>query len=342
MKKRDLKKKDNIVLFPDLDQRLLEKGLDSVQEKNYYEAISYFKEAMELNAENSEIQIGLIISYYELGSLHQAKDIAKNMLDQGMGDYIHVLDLYLMILVQLHEYEEIVTTIEVLLEDHQIPVNKIEHFSKMLDFSRRMALSVNNKEEENEMENVHPIGRKLELTSLQDANEQMVLISKLANQNIRPYIDEIKEYLVSEDGSPFLKTLLLNILKEQEYDKELSVYKFKRTINIIPSMLEDMQSQSQFIEIKNIVRETLENEDPVLFENIKVLLERQFFLLYPLKLELFTAKTWAAAYHFIINEYYGQEEKISLYSSIYGVNEAEIEEANCFIKSLEEISYSNI
>ncbi|WP_445489637.1 tetratricopeptide repeat protein [Niallia sp. 03133] len=342
MKKRDIKKKDNIVFFPDLDQRLLGKGLDAVQEKKYYEAISYFKEAMEFSPENSDIQIGLILSYYELGSLNQAKEIAKNMLDQGLGDYIHVLDLYLMILVQLHEYDEIIATIEVLLEDRQIPANKIEHFSKMLDFSRRMGLSTTDKEDKKQEDLNYPIGEKLELTSIQDTNKQMMLISKLANQNIRPYIEEIKEYLATEEGSPFLKTLLLNILKEQEYHKEVAVYKFNRYINVVPSMLEDIQAQSQFSEIEVALKETLEHEDPVLMENIKVLLERQFFLLYPFKLEIFTNRTWAAAYHFVMKEYYGQEEEIASYCDIYSVNEHEMEEAISFIKSLEEISYPNI
>ncbi|MGP7816797.1 tetratricopeptide repeat protein [Niallia sp. 01092] len=342
MKKRDLKKKDNIVFFPDLDQRLLEKGLEAIQEKNYHKAISFLKEALELNAENSEIQIGLIVSYYELGSLHEAKAMAKNMLDQGLGDYIHVLDLYLMILVQLHEYAEIVTTIEVLLEDHQIPANKIEHFSKMLDFSRRMALSENDQANEHVTRSKHAIEEKLDLSSIKDENEQMMLIAKLANQNIRSYMDEIKVYLLSEDGSPFLKTLLLNILKEQEYDKELTVHKFNRTINVIPIMLEDLQSQPQFEEINHILKGNLEHEDPVLLENIKALLERQFFQLYPFKLERFSNKAWAAAYHFVMEEYYGQEKGIASYSSLYGVNEADIEEAKTFIKSLEEISYPNI
>ncbi|PKG21662.1 tetratricopeptide repeat protein [Niallia nealsonii] len=344
MSERDKKKKDNIVLFPDLDQRFLEKGLQSIQKKSYYEAISFFKEALSLNTTNSEVQIGLILAYYELGSLHQAKDIAKNMLQSGLGDYIHVLDLYLMILVQLHEYEEIVATIEVLLEEHRIPAEKLEHFSKMLDFSRRMALSTIKKEEvdENyytEEENNYP---KLNLYSLQNSNEQMKFIAKLHHQNVRPYVEEIKGYLIDENGSLFLKTLLLNILKEQEYDKEIAVHKFNRSLTVLPNELEEMGAQSQREEIWAVLIGQLEHEDPVLLEHIMVLLEQQFFLLYPFKLERYSNTTWAAGYHYVIKSYFDPETKIADYIEVYEVDKEDLMETIRFIKSLEEISYSNI
>ncbi|GKU81473.1 lipopolysaccharide assembly protein LapB [Niallia sp. NCCP-28] len=344
MSKRDKKKKDNIVLFPDLDQRFLEKGLQSIQEKSYYEAVSFFKEALSLNPTNSEVQIGLILAYYELGSLHHAKDIAKNMLQSGLGDYIHVLDLYLMILVQLHEYEEIVATIEVLLEEHRIPAKKLEHFSKMLDFSRRMALSTIKKEEgdENHYIEEEDNRQKLNLYSLQNSNEQMQCIAKLHHQNVRPYIEEIKGYLADENSSPFLKTLLLNILKEQEYDKEIAIHKLNQHLTVIPSELEEMGVQSQKDEIWSALIHQLEHEDPVLLEHIMVLLEQQFFLLYPLKLERYSNPVWAAGYHYVIQSYFDPETKIGDYMKAYEVDRKDLMGAIRFIKSLEEISYPNI
>ncbi|HWJ79832.1 MAG TPA: tetratricopeptide repeat protein, partial [Niallia sp.] len=117
MKKHEPEQKENIIYFPNLDKRLLEKGLDAIQQKKYKDALPLLNDALERNPDNSDIKIGLILSYYELGMLEDAKLIAKGMLAEGSGDYLQVLDLYIMILVQLHEYEEIVTTIEVLLED---------------------------------------------------------------------------------------------------------------------------------------------------------------------------------------------------------------------------------
>src|SRR5690606_39227335 len=124
--RRPERKKTNskIILFPDLEKRLLEKGLESLQQNKFTEAIDYFENAIEIEPESSEIHIGLVLAYFESGELHKAKERANYMLQSGIGDYIQVIDLYLMILVQLHQYDEIIATIEVLLEEREIPKEK--------------------------------------------------------------------------------------------------------------------------------------------------------------------------------------------------------------------------
>lgn len=339
MKKREQEKKDNIIFFPDLDKRLLQKGLDAIQEKRFKEAISYLEEAKERNPFHSDLNIGLILSYYELGLLDQAKYLAKEMLKEGQGDYIYVLDLYIMILVQLHEYEEIVTTIEVLLEDHQIPVNKIEHFSKMLTFSRKMADSSPLTETDDLRE--EPLGVKEDLMAIEDPQEQMMLIAKMSSQNIRASIEEVKQFLLEDGKNPFLKTMLINILREQEYEKEIVVHKFNRSLTVKPTELEDIKEQEQYKKIMTILIDYVESNDPVLFENIKMLMDRQFFLLYPVMHEDYNVQTWAAAYHAVVNEYFGQEDSQEILA-LYEVNEDNFNHAKTFIYQLEQISYPNI
>ncbi|MCB5238059.1 tetratricopeptide repeat protein [Niallia circulans] len=340
MKKREQEKKDNVIFFPDLDKRLLQKGLDAIQEKRFKEAVSFLEEAKERNPVHSDINIGLILSYYELGLLDQAKQIAKEMLKEDQGDYIQVLDLYIMILVQLHEYEEIVTTIEVLLEEHQIPANKIEHFSKMLIFSRKMADSSSLVDQDDYSEE-EPLDAHTNLMELENPQEQMLLIAKMSTQNIRAYIEEVELYLRDEEKNPFLKTMLINILQEQEYEKEVVIQKFNRTIVIKPTALKDMKEQEQYQKITSILIDYVESNDPILFENIKMLIDRQIFLLYPFTLDDYSEETWAAAYHSVVNQYFGQEEGEEILV-LYGVKEDDLEQAKTFINQLEQISYPNI
>ncbi|NRG31574.1 tetratricopeptide repeat protein [Niallia circulans] len=340
MKKREQEKKDNVVFFPDLDKRLLQKGLDAIQEKQFKEAILFLEEAKERNPFHRDINIGLILAYYELGLLEQAKHLAKETLKQDDGDYIHVLELYIMILVQLHEYEEIVTTIEGLLEEHQIPANKIEHFSKMLLFSRKMAesasLSQTNDYREEESEDINN-----SLMNLDDPQEEMLQIAKMSSQNIRAYIEEVKQYLLDMEKNPFLKTILINILREQEYEKEIEIQKFDRKIVIQPTALKDMKEQEQYKKIITILVDYVESNNPILFENIKMLIDRQMFLLYPFALEEYKDETWAAAYHAVVNQYFGQEDEEEIFV-LYELDETEFEQAKTFIYQLEQISYPNI
>ncbi|MCS0790463.1 tetratricopeptide repeat protein [Cytobacillus pseudoceanisediminis] len=342
MGKRERKKQNNkIILFPGLEKRLLEKGLESFQQKRYQESIRFFEEAMEMEPENTDVHIGLVLAYYEAGALEKAKELANKMLQTGIGDYIQVMDLYLMILVQLHQYSEIAAMIEVLLEEREIPKEKFEHFSRMLEFSRKMAASPSEAEiEAPEMEEFK--NRKLNLFSYQDQHDQMQIAAQLAEHNIRPYIEDIKAYLEAHDGNPFFKTMLLNVLTEHGYDKYVPIRKFNKSVRVIPADLPPVHQQPMLLKIVNKLEIQLEQEDPVLYENTKSLAERHFFLLYPLEASPDNAASWAAAYHMLSYEYHGLTSSFSKLGDIYEAPEEEIEQALAFIRKIEEISYPNI
>lgn len=335
MKKRD-SKKDNVILFPGLEKRLLEKGLDYLKQKKYRDAIQYLEQALEHDQENSDIHVGLILANYEAGYVKQAKQIAAEMLRSGLGDYMQVIDLYLMILVQLNEYAEIVSTIEALIEEKEIPADKQEHFTRMLEFGRRMLEDGADMAETAEVESE---GMTLGLFALQDPKDQVMIAARLAKENIRPYIKEIKEYVASEQGHPFQKTMLINILREQEFAEEIDVRKFGWEKSFIPGKIQDMKDYIANNDVIEILAGELENEDPVLYENILSLIERHFFLIYPFDLPQGAGEAWAAAYHFIANEYYGFDESLESFAELYTSSSEEAEQALAFIRKLEEISY---
>ncbi len=337
MKKQN-HEKDNIVLFPGLERRLLEKGVDYLHAKKYRQAIEYLEQALDLGEKNSEVYTGLVLAHFESGHPQEAKQIAAEMLKEGIGDYIQVMDLYIMIMVQLNEYEEIITTVEALLEEKEVPKNKFEQFSKMLHFSRKMA---EGQQDFKEMEAfVQERGsERLSLFSYQDPKDQMQIAARLAKENVRPYIHEIKLYLESKEGHPFQKSMLLNILREQEYDKEVEVEKLGMRKAFIPAELPEIQEIEKLIKISKLLESSLESDDPILYENIKSLLERNFFLLYPFDPKPASVRAWAAAYHYLANEYFGLDGSIDSYAKQYGSTVEETGAALEFIKQIEEISY---
>ncbi|MEN8701207.1 tetratricopeptide repeat protein [Bacillus infantis] len=341
MTKRNQNDSSNIIPFPGLEKRLLEKGLESLQGKKFSDAIKLFEDAKELDPESSDIHIGLVLAYFEAGALKKAKNLAKSMLQEGIGDYFEIVDLYLMIMVQLHEYGEIAATIEALLQEREIPKDKLEHFAKMLHFSRRMAEGIPDPDAEEKLHGEYK-DKELNLLSYQDPKEQVLLLAKLANINVRPYLDELKSYLISEEGHPFLKTMIINILKEQEYDKPVTVQKLGMKEEFIPSALHDVHDHKQLRAIEAAVKDKLEHEDPVLLENIIALLERQFFLLYPFKLQPDEPDLWAAAYHLVGCSFYGMDGDPGELAGQYGVEADNLETSRIFIGKIEEISYPNI
>ncbi|MGG1677613.1 tetratricopeptide repeat protein [Neobacillus sp. NRS-1170] len=341
MKKREKAKRiDNVIFFPGIEKRLTDKGLESLHNKKFQEAITLLEEAKELDPENDDILIGLVLAYFEAGSFKKARKLANEMLLKGIGDYFQMVDLYLTILIQLHEYQEIVSTIEVLLEEKEIPLDKHDHFLTILQFSRRMAENRKLEINEPEIEENHP--QQLNLLSSNNLNEQMLLISNLAEKNIRPYVPEIEEYLNSEEGHPFLKTILLTLLKEQEIDRELKITKFSQENTVIPTQLPDVRQQPRMIQIKALLENQLESSNPVLFENIIALVERIFFMSFPFELQPVNSSAWAAAFYILAQEYMGMEPKLPQTAMEYGVTLQEIEQARGQIEQIEKISYPNI
>jgi len=338
MKKREqVKRKDNVVYFPGLEKRLTDKGLESLENKKFKEAITLLEEARELDQDNDDILIGLVLAYFEAGSFKKAKVLAKEMLLKGIGDYFQMVDLYLTVLIQLHEYQEIVSTIEVLLDEKEIPLEKHDHFLTILQFSRRMAENRQHTEEENS-----PEIKELNLFSKNTVNEHMLLVASLSDKNIRPYLDEIIGYLKAEAGHPFLKTMLLTILKEQEIDREIIVKKFSVEEVVVPTQLSDVSVQPKMLKVKKLLEDKLESNNPVLFETTVGMIERTFFISYPLDLEPESPAAWAGAFRLLAEEYMGFDPKIGKIANEFSVHPKEIGEAIIKIEDIEKISYPNI
>lgn len=338
MKRRERKTEGNVILFPDLEKRLLIKGVESLQEKNYSQAIQFLEDALELDSDNEEVYIGLVLSYYETGNYGEAKKLAKKMLAEGIGDYFQTVDLYLMIMIQLHEYEELTSYIEVLMEENEIPKDKRAHLYNMLQFYKRILEEKKDQSHDDYLKESSDINLQ-SLFEEEDIYKQMLLLSELSNRNIQSYITDIKNYLNSHEGNPFIKTMLLNILHDQKYEKEVEVEKFGERMNVRPINLYALNEQPQLIEIIEDLQKYLENQDPVLYENTKKLVERQLFIMYPFELKPPQVHLWAIAYQSIANEYLGEETSIEELCEWSGMEKAEIEEALELIRKIEKISY---
>ncbi|MCM3599333.1 tetratricopeptide repeat protein [Robertmurraya korlensis] len=340
MKKRERARKDgNVVFFPHLEKRLFEKGLDFIQRKQFREALPYFEEAKKHDPENSDIWFALVLAYYESGAYEKAKEYTEEMLRVGIGEYFQTVDMLIMVLVQLQEYNRVVHTIEVLFEEHEVPVEKYDHFKRLLDFSRRM---VDAKEEEQLIEpeyekEVAP--QSLNLFDPKDEKELLLQVANLAHQNIQPVLGEIRNYLQSSDGQPFIKTMLLHVLKEHQYHDQVTVTKLSSSMEVTPKELYDLREHPQKIEVSKILAEQLEQENPTLLEQAISLIDRHLFILYPFHYPTSDMRALAAAYHILVLMFFAQDYTIEEMSDVYQSSQQDIETLLRYIQEIEEFSY---
>lgn len=329
-------KKENsdqkIVLFPGVKDRLMEMGIAHLDNHQFAEAVNFLGQANEIDPENPEIGTAYLIALYESGNYEKAKEVCHYLLHQGIGNYFEIIDVYLMILIQLSNHEEIIHTITTLIDENEVPLEKIEHYKKLLQFSQNRVGT----------ENQQPVLKmdepKTPLFSSEDIKENIYKLAQLSNQNIYPYMDELIKYIGKREAHPFLKTMIVNILSEHGVEKEIHLEKFNNNGTFIPVKLPSIFETSFYIVLLETLKNELENNNPTLYQQMKDIVDRHFFLLYPFELMPENPKLWSLAYQCFGQELYGETvdlEKIAIENQ---VNIASLVKAINFLKKLEEIS----
>ncbi len=278
MNKGNQEGKGKIVQFPGLKDRLLEKGVLALEQGEVHEASELLAQAYEIDPDNPDINTALVLSLYESKQYDEAGSICKEMLLEGIGDYFEVVDMYLMILIQLHQHREVIDTINALFDEKEVPIEKEEHFRKLLQFSEKVVsgkATIPEKEEPEEEQIL--AGKSLE--------EQTLIVAQLVHRNIKPFRGELVRVLRDPDAHPFLQTMILNVLREHGMDKQVVVVKFDKEEKVYPSSLEDVFESEFFTGVSNAMDDLLAQTNPTLFQHALELVKRHAFLLYPFTLE---------------------------------------------------------
>ena len=331
-----MKKPKKIVEFPNLKQRLLEKAMQTMKEKKFSEALELFEQARENEYAYAEVELGMVVCYMELGQLTEARNRCKKMLREDIGDYFHVLQIYITVLIQLKEYAEVKTTIEAILEEDKLPAQYAQNFYQLLEFARKMLPS-----EENELTEPDYNDQEDDLFLLHEGNvqKQYELIQSLKNRNIRPLIPDIQKYLEDEMKHPVLKTFLLHILIEQGWDKETEVTKMGQRITVVPTDLNNGEADPFLNKIISILEDKVETDNPSLFEGLKEMLVRIHTVQFPLPLTPEKPEVWAAGLHSAGLDLFGLDAKDDELAEEYNVSTLEVKSVIREINKLEDFSY---
>ncbi len=318
-----------IITFPGLEKRLLQLGLECLEQHQFAEATDYLRQAREISPNNPEIEMTYLLALYENGDYRLAKKQCETLLTLGIGDYFEVTDLYLMILIQLKEHRQVKETIEMLIEENEIPIEKYDHYQHLLQFSKKVIANEN-------------VQEKLAKTNLlfdtDDIRKQTLTAIQLQQINIQPYISEISRFLNNPAEHPFIQTMVLNALKEQGFHKKILVAKFHLQKEVVPAELPPVFETPLYVQISNRARDVFEQKNPTLYAQLKTMMHHHFFLLYPFDPSPFSAKLWLAAYHFIGEKMYQPTIQIEKVAEKYEVNLTSLTKAVHFLQKLEAIS----
>ncbi|WEG14028.1 tetratricopeptide repeat protein [Pullulanibacillus sp. KACC 23026] len=320
-----------VIPFPNLTDRLLERGVQALKDKNYKNAVLYFEQLIELEPENSQASYGLAVCYVELESYKKAEQLTESMMRQGIGDYYDVLKLHITILIQQHEYDKVVTTIQAVLSEDTPPPAVKETLVHLAEFAQIR------KDEKHSVE--EPIKERFTPDIREDLKSEQVEKQWRGIQQGKTFmtetiLEDFLGYLKSDHGDPFLKSMVIQIINEAGYDGELLVNKFGILYNT------DLKEAHLFYEgfstvVKNLLEDTLGSTNPSLLEAALQIWHHFAIAVYPKPLIPNEPKVWAAACSVIAHEIYSMEIHTEDLKRLFDVTREELVDPLSLIQSIE-------
>lgn len=292
-RKRHVLKHDNIVVFPGTVQTLLREGHMFAENYQYEKAVASFEKAFVYEAGDEFALSAYAFALYELKDYDKAKGVCEQLFTMGTTLYVEVMELYITICMQLKEYHQVETLITTLLEENVLPRDQVEKFERLKSLNREVSKNLEKKEnaqlliEEQEYE--------LEKFCALTPNEQSIRLHRLMDTNVRQLKTALKAIIECSTIHPFVQSLALILLVEQEVAIDVTIAKFKQTKNVNSVQLVLPNQLPQYGEIKNIIEKKLE-QDPTTLEMVQYLMAKHAIVTYPFEWHPFEADDVAYSY----------------------------------------------
>lgn len=323
-------KKNNIIPFPNLRERLLEKGLEALQEKQYEKALRFFYEADELKPNGPEIELSVVVCLFDLGEWEEAKKRCQRLLQEQKEYDIQILQIYLSILIHLQQYAEAEAIIQTFLQKRHLSPSIREHFVQLLQFSQKMSQRPLPAFDDQK------IRRLLESNNVAD---QLQAIKQLEHEPIIPFLPLVKQYLANVDNHPTVKTMLLRLLTAQQINEPITVCKFGNTMTVIPAELDESTETAFAANVLKQLERILANDNPSLCETASHIWLRYVYVLYPFNPFPVCCEKWTAALHVASCRLQGLKVQNEEIVERYGVSVKEVEPLCKKLYEIEKISF---
>lgn len=136
----------------------------------------------------------------------------------------------------------------------------------------------------------------------------MLALEQLSSSNIRHFLPMVKTFLKNPNRPSLEKSLLLEILKEQEVDEYLEIHKRGHLIETNPLYLESVVESLVYESVGGLLEKVIEPENPSLFAMCIEFLEFYLYDWYPMLEVIEDYEALAAAIHYYVAMLSGIEE----------------------------------
>lgn len=297
------------------------------------EYVRALEELTDLNDE--ETRYLRLVCLNGIGNFKQAKSEAVIAKSQASSTYYDVVALYLNVLKELEEYEE---AIDLLIEELSMPYIPYQYETLFNAAYDEILLA---KQEANYMleskKQIFSIEEIAVLLDKDDCNDDLLYMAldQLQQLNIRLIIPAIKRFLLNPHKHPFAKSLIIEIMIEQQIDEEMEVEKFGIVYDFNPSYLPLVLEQTAYEGIYRLMERELENDNPSLLSVCQEFLEFVLYTYFPKEIYDDEYGIYAASIHYYIASLQSIEIDLEDMEIAYQADEEDIQDKLLALKAIE-------
>lgn len=267
---------ENVVMFPKWKTRLEKIGLQAFKEKRYQDAVDSLQPLIEYDAASDDVVTGLLMSWIETGELDRAEELCQQKMKESLDEeYYHYLHIYITILFQRSRYQEIVDLLDEVFQTEDIPHQSRTQLWQMFEVSRKL-LEGHQKEQGDKWRSDF-----FEALEKNDLPSQWRALNRLLNQSALEYLEEFSSLLVDSSVHPIIKTAIIQWFRDSEVSQPLTVSKFGQTFELVPSELNQFQSDYMIKQIQMRLGD-MEQSNPTMYDMVDQLLYRYCYVRYPI------------------------------------------------------------
>lgn len=335
-KNRPFRQKGKIVLFPNMEDMLVGKGLSALKAKQYVEARDLFEELLQFDIRHPQALYGLAICSVELGDYDRAEAVTEEMLRGDLQNDYDIARLYLTILIQKKNYDKALDVIKEISARKSVP----EDMRNVLEQLKKFCMQRLKEPAGSYRSDARPAAAESGAAALSgleshDSETQWLAIKRLQGRLTEEHFPYIKRFLLSKKADPYMKSLLLHIIKEQGFAATLSVYKFGQIYHL-PLSTEKLFYGEFSEDVRTRLSEVLHSENPTLCSFAEQVWRHFAITAYPRPLQPPSVNIWAGAcclYSAHLNGLDFGEERLN---RLFHVSMSDIQKAVQTIKEIEE------
>lgn len=301
-----------------------------IGQENYLEALNLLTD---LNDEQTRYL--RLVCLIGLKEYQQAKVEGMQAKLSAKETYYDVISMYITAQKELGEFEE---AIDLLIEELSMPYIAYQYemlfnaaYDEILLEKQEALYTV---EAKNQIFSTEEIAQILKNKSVNEDLLYMAL-EQLQQLNIRKIVPSIIEFLRDDDRHPFAKSLIIEMLIEQEVDEDIIVRKFGVDYEINPIFSGYVLEQGSYQGILECLSRALEDDNPSLLAQCSDYLEYVLYALYPKEIYEDEYLHVAGAIHYYIASMQGMEIEMEEIEMTYYSEANDIENWILALKRLE-------